>query len=34
MNSSWVGWMCGGTKVPTGKVACQENELSLSDLGT
>src|SRR5262249_940461 len=28
MNSSCVGWMCGGTKVPGGKVACQANESS------
>ena len=34
MNSSCVGWMCGGTNVPGGNVACQENELSLTCLGT
>src|SRR5262245_8737574 len=34
MNSSCVGWMCGGTKVPGGKVACQENDDSETLLGT
>jgi arylformamidase len=31
MNSSCVGWICGGTKAPGGKVACQAKEhVSLS----
>src|ERR1700722_6032876 len=34
MNSSWVGWICGGTNVPGGSVACQENEPSETCFGT
>src|SRR5262249_14408968 len=34
MNSSCVGWICGGTNVPGGNVACQENDGSLSHFGT
>src|ERR1700723_2206860 len=34
MNSSCIGWICGGTNVPGGSVACQENEPSETCFGT
>ena len=30
MNSSCVGWICGGTNVPGGSRACQEKLLSVT----
>jgi hypothetical protein len=33
MNSFWVGWMYGGTKVPGGSRACQEKLLSVTCSG-